>query len=64
MVKETGKLIKFVLYESYNDITQIQNLFAPSSLQANLKNLLSKILAEKIPTFRSSIVDNESNYWF
>jgi hypothetical protein len=60
LVKETSKLIKLVLYESYTELAQIQNVFEQSSLEANLKKLLSKILVEKIPTFKSALVDNEN----
>lgn len=60
LLKEIGGLIKKILFEGHSDLAQIQNLFAESSLQANLKNLLSKLLAEKVPLFKKIIVDNES----
>ena len=60
-MKEMGKLIKKVLFDGLNDLTQIQSLFAETSLNQNLKNLLSKLIAEKLVGFRKTLVDEQSN---
>jgi hypothetical protein len=60
LVKELSKLIKHLLYNGLFEITQIQNVFAASNLQPNLKNLMSKLLCEKVGTFKQNLIDNES----
>jgi hypothetical protein len=55
-----GSLIKKVLFDSLNDISQIQAIFAESSLQANLKTLLSKLLVEKLPQFKKTLIEEQS----
>lgn len=55
-------MIKKVLFDGLNDVAQIQALFAQANLQANLKNLLCKLLAEKLPQFKKTIVEEQSNF--
>jgi hypothetical protein len=57
-------LIKKVLFDGLTDLLQIQALFAQCSLQANLKNLLCKLLVEKIPQFKKTLVEEQSKRIF
>ena len=56
-----GNLIKKVLFESLNELVQIQGVFAESNLQANLINLMSKLLYEKLAHFKKQLTDSQSN---
>ncbi|CAF1036134.1 unnamed protein product [Brachionus calyciflorus] len=59
LLTELGKLIRKLLFESCTDLQQIQNVLATSSLQPNLKNLLSKLLAERLAQFKSKLINEE-----
>ena len=54
-----GKFIRKLLFESCTDLQQIQNEMSPSSLQPNLKNLLSKLLAERLVQFKTKLINEE-----
>jgi hypothetical protein len=60
-VKHLTKLINKILFESRNELSQIQELLEPTNLQANLKTLLSKLLFERTTYFRQHILNEESN---
>ena len=54
--------VKTALFEGLSELTQVQNMFAKSAIPANLKNLLSKLLLEKLPFFNKKLADEQSNY--
>lgn len=56
---ELGKLLKKLLFNGLNELSQIQAVFAPSTLPENLKNLLSKLLVEKVAFFRQKLLNEE-----
>ncbi len=60
-MKHLTKLINKILFESRNELSQIQELLEPTNLQANLKTLLSKLLFERTTYFRQHILNEESN---
>ena len=69
MLKELGKLIKLLLFESLLELSQIQSVFAASSLPENLKNLLSKLLAEKLAFFKQKLLNEDGklvylSHWY
>ena len=60
LINELSLLIKKILFDGLTDLVQIQDLFTQCSLQTNLKNLLCKLLVEKIPQFKKTLVEEQS----
>jgi hypothetical protein len=64
LTRELGKLIRHLLFNGQFELSQIQAVFsttaAASNLQPNLKNLLSKLLADQLAQFRTNLIENES----
>lgn len=58
-MSELGKFIRKLLFENSTDVQQIQNEMASSNLQPNLKNLLSKLLAERLVHFKTKLISEE-----
>ena len=61
LIKQLVNLIKKVLFESLDDLPNVQNVFAGSSLPTNLVNLISKLLVEKLPNFKKQVANSQSN---
>lgn len=55
------KIIKTILFDGLTDASSILAIFPDSFTQTNLKNLVAKLLAEQLPRFKKSIIDNQSN---
>lgn len=60
LLRQLVSLIKKVLFESIDDLPHVQNVFAGSSLPSNLVNLISKLLVEKLPSFKKTIANSQS----
>jgi hypothetical protein len=60
IIKDLTTLINKSIFDGLTDTTQIQNLFATSNIQANLKGLLSKLLMDRLPQFKRLLLDEQS----
>ena len=60
LLKQMAILLKKVLFESLNELAQIQSVFANSNLDANLVKLISKLVFEKLGTFKKTLTDSQS----
>ncbi|RNA08203.1 TBC domain-containing kinase [Brachionus plicatilis] len=59
LIADLARLIRKLIFESQTNLQQIQDVLALSSLQTNLKNLLGKLLAERLPQFRNKLLKEE-----
>ena len=60
LIKELAVFIKLVVFEGYSELTQIQSLLSSSNIDVNLNKLLAKLILDKIPHFKKSIINENS----
>lgn len=61
LLRELAAIVKTVVFEGYSELAQIQSLLSSYSIDVNLNKLLSKLILDKVPHFKKSIVNENSN---
>ncbi len=60
LLRSLASLINKVVFESRNELAEVQAVFAGSPLQANLVSLVSKLVHEKLAGFKKTLTDSQS----
>ena len=61
LIKELAAVVKRVVFEGYSELPQIQAVFATANVDANLSKLLAKLILDKVPHFKKTIIEETSN---
>lgn len=60
LLKELAAIVKLVVFEGYSELAQIQSLLSSFYIDVNLNKLLAKLILDKIPHFKKSIINENS----
>ncbi len=60
LLKNLSNLISKIIFDSRNELDQVQAVFGGCTLPANLVSLISKLVHDKLPGFKKILTDSQS----